>query len=724
MRRPVDAPFAAGALGDSPAPAQLPPTATPVAYHEHEREDSGVESASIVAPPLGAIGRAAIAQQPADLGARLLRRGRQLPAMTAAHRWLAGHAVGMDSPETALASTRRVPSPIAREHSSEETPALAVTPAITDHLARIGVAGRLEAHRRWQPPAISSVSPLPAFAPAILDDSAEEAEPTRHGDDRVAAAATFTMLPDVLGMVAGIQRKAEPGMAGFLPIQRRVLAMQQVAQSTGQPLESGTRRFMQTMLGGDYTDVRIHTDHAAASAAATLSAQAFTLGRSVYFGRGAYEPASPTGLALLGHELTHTLQQSSGVQRSALTGPAATDAPGDEPAHLEEQAQRTEASLLRRFVETPMILEAQMDKVALHEATNAIPNREDLGAGTLSASSASASALAGSVINRYAWEEPSTPAHAHVGAAFPHHETASAAAGDAPAHSMSGAGDAGGMPARVAAGIAPIFQPVAGVAAEATGAAQGTPAGLSGVGSGAFTGTLSMLSRMITRAATATTEPTWIARAPSGDARAETAPGTGFLNSLAIRGDVTAGAVDVAGATGAMASGLSGAAYSLSRSLDETIDLATLISSRSADHTGAVSEGSVLPHDSRTPAQRATTVLGPAAWRTAESIAPALTVADSAMTAGDGASSTVGAFVQRADVGATVAMAGAQNWGSTIAQRADESTPPASAAQPAHEASPAQPDIDELVHQVLGGVRRQLALEHERSGGFLPDLMR
>ncbi len=59
----------------------------------------------------------------------------------------------------------------------------------------------------------------------------------------------------------------------------------------------------------DLGQVRVHTDDAAARAAASLGAAAFTVGRRVGFGIGAYQPRTATGLSLLAHELTHVRQQ-------------------------------------------------------------------------------------------------------------------------------------------------------------------------------------------------------------------------------------------------------------------------------------------------------------------------------------------------------------------------------------------------------------------------------
>lgn len=48
--------------------------------------------------------------------------------------------------------------------------------------------------------------------------------------------------------------------------------------------------------------------------AKTINAKAFTVGRNIAFGAGEYAPATTAGTKLLAHELTHVLQQRTGVQ--------------------------------------------------------------------------------------------------------------------------------------------------------------------------------------------------------------------------------------------------------------------------------------------------------------------------------------------------------------------------------------------------------------------------
>jgi hypothetical protein len=57
---------------------------------------------------------------------------------------------------------------------------------------------------------------------------------------------------------------------------------------------------------------RFHTDGAAAAAASSLGAAAFTAGSDVYFGAGQYNPGTPSGDALIHHELAH-VEQTRGL---------------------------------------------------------------------------------------------------------------------------------------------------------------------------------------------------------------------------------------------------------------------------------------------------------------------------------------------------------------------------------------------------------------------------
>ncbi len=78
--------------------------------------------------------------------------------------------------------------------------------------------------------------------------------------------------------------------------------------TTGYPLPASVRHNMEASFGQDFSNVRVHHGHEATM----LGAETFTRGEDIHFAPGAYEPNSPRGQELLGHELTHVVQQRQG----------------------------------------------------------------------------------------------------------------------------------------------------------------------------------------------------------------------------------------------------------------------------------------------------------------------------------------------------------------------------------------------------------------------------
>jgi hypothetical protein len=115
-----------------------------------------------------------------------------------------------------------------------------------------------------------------------------------------AAAAGRTDVLTAAGL-AGLQRAA--GNAGVADV---------VGSAGGRPLDAGIRSDMETRLGHDFGDVRVHTGTQAHRSAMSVQAQAYTVGSDIVFADGRYEPGSDSGKRLLAHELTHVVQQRSG----------------------------------------------------------------------------------------------------------------------------------------------------------------------------------------------------------------------------------------------------------------------------------------------------------------------------------------------------------------------------------------------------------------------------
>jgi hypothetical protein len=80
-------------------------------------------------------------------------------------------------------------------------------------------------------------------------------------------------------------------------------------------LDAQTRAYFEPRFGHDFSKVRVHTDTEAAMSAHAVNALAYTVGHHVVFATNRYNAATPGGLRLLAHELTHVAQQ----ERSAIS---------------------------------------------------------------------------------------------------------------------------------------------------------------------------------------------------------------------------------------------------------------------------------------------------------------------------------------------------------------------------------------------------------------------
>jgi len=121
----------------------------------------------------------------------------------------------------------------------------------------------------------------------------------------------------------------------------------------GHSLSRETRNFFEPRFGKDFSSVKIHIDSNANHLAKSINARAFTKGGDIVFGGGEYSPGSSKGKRLLGHELTHVVQQQhlfkaeDVIQREALyvrsKCPSASSSTGHAYITLEDDQNRRQS---------------------------------------------------------------------------------------------------------------------------------------------------------------------------------------------------------------------------------------------------------------------------------------------------------------------------------------------------------------------------------------------
>ncbi|MHB9864123.1 eCIS core domain-containing protein [Streptomyces sp. YIM S03343] len=143
-------------------------------------------------------------------------------------------------------------------------------------------------------------------------DEAKASPPARRADVASAAPVADPRAPMALravqrgaGNAAAVQMLRRAGHPGVqAPVQRSTVPG--VLGSAGRSLDEATRTDMESRLGADFSDVRVHDDAAARRSAAEIGARAYTSGNHVVIGDGGGDRHT------LAHELTHVIQQRQG----------------------------------------------------------------------------------------------------------------------------------------------------------------------------------------------------------------------------------------------------------------------------------------------------------------------------------------------------------------------------------------------------------------------------
>jgi hypothetical protein len=119
------------------------------------------------------------------------------------------------------------------------------------------------------------------------------------------------------------RKESQPGM---MQAGNRLINYVSNLNNSGMALSSEARNFFEPRFGIDFGSVRIHTDSNAARSAQSIHARAYTYGNNIVFNNGEYSIGSYNGKRLLGHELTHFIQQKNNsfpkvINRFQIEGP-------------------------------------------------------------------------------------------------------------------------------------------------------------------------------------------------------------------------------------------------------------------------------------------------------------------------------------------------------------------------------------------------------------------
>lgn len=144
-------------------------------------------------------------------------------------------------------------------------------------------------------PRVGGTQPAPV---QMKHDAA--AEVARMGRDaEIESWMKVVMQPD---------RHGEPVQRKSAAEKRDPAPLSLPARGGGQPMPEDVQAKMEGAFGADFSAVRVHEGPQARD----MGARAYTQGTDIHFAPGCYEPGSLHGQELLGHELTHVVQQSQG----------------------------------------------------------------------------------------------------------------------------------------------------------------------------------------------------------------------------------------------------------------------------------------------------------------------------------------------------------------------------------------------------------------------------
>jgi hypothetical protein len=220
--------------------------------------------------------------------------------------------------------------------------------------------------RTNRPQVLTSVtaSPLPGGIQAKLavgpvDDSLEReadrvADPTGGAPDSRVSIATAAPVGD--GAIASQSLSVGDSSPSLTANAHNAPAVVNDAlRGNGRPLDDPSGEFFGQRFGVDFAGVRVHSGDTAERSAAAVNARAYTVGQHIVLGAGAPSLATREGRRLLGHELTHVVQQ-------ARRGPLLQRQPrGRDAGDRAKVATKDPKPSLPQFVPADMVREVKRD---------------------------------------------------------------------------------------------------------------------------------------------------------------------------------------------------------------------------------------------------------------------------------------------------------------------------------------------------------------------------
>ncbi|MCA9990777.1 MAG: DUF4157 domain-containing protein [Ardenticatenaceae bacterium] len=139
---------------------------------------------------------------------------------------------------------------------------------------------------------------------------------------------TVSQMQRTMGNAAVQRLLAQRSEEGAAEVDDDVANTISSQRGSGASLDQDVAAKAGSVMGQDFSGVKVHTDSTADQLNRELNAKAFTTGSDIFFRAGEYQPGSSAGQHLLSHELTHVVQQ--GASAPAVQGKMTVNDPNDQ----------------------------------------------------------------------------------------------------------------------------------------------------------------------------------------------------------------------------------------------------------------------------------------------------------------------------------------------------------------------------------------------------------